>query len=488
MSNEREAIKNNHVESQILVPYSLFGTRQKRFIVALVALAAWFSTLSSFIYYPAIPLLASDLQLSITQINVSIATYMAASAIAPSITGDASDIYGRRPLYLFTLTLYFLANIGLGCQSSFAGLLMLRMLQSAGISGAFSIAYGVVADISVPSERGSYVAALTFGITTAPALGPLLGGALSYSLGWRWIFWFLSILSGACLLAMILMLPETARGVVGNGSSNPPSYSRLIAPLRRSFGISVAAVNSPPRTRTRSFPNPLKSLSLLMGKDNAAVVFAGAFLYTTFCCIPASLGSLFVDIYHLNQLQAGLIYLPFGIGCSLAAIASGKLIDRDYRLTAELHGFAVDRVRGEDLRTFPIEKARLRSVFAPLILAVGTVIAFGWAVDRQVHLAVPLVIQFFSGLGLQTCFNTTNTLRIDINPDAPAAAQASSNFVRCTMAAISIAFLQEMIDRIGVAWTFTFFGLLCSFSGVLFVVEREMGMQWRVKRLSIEGA
>lgn len=116
-------------------PYSVFTTWQKRHIVCIIALAAWFSTLSSFIYYPATALIAKDLGISITDVNLSITTYMVCSAVAPSITGDASDIFGRRPLYLLTLSLYFAANIGLALESSLVGLLLLRMLQSAGISG-----------------------------------------------------------------------------------------------------------------------------------------------------------------------------------------------------------------------------------------------------------------------------------------------------------------------------------------------------------------
>ncbi|KUJ17405.1 multidrug resistance protein [Mollisia scopiformis] len=486
MSNQKElssSVQADSIESISTIQYSVFSKWRKRYIVGLVALAAWFSTLSSFIYYPSIPLISKDLHLSIAQVDLSITTYMAISAIAPSITGDASDIYGRRPMYLFTLGLYLIANIVLATQSSFFGLLLLRMLQSAGISGAFSIAYGVVTDVAMPSERGSYVGALTFGITSAPALGPLIGGAISHSLGWRWIFWFLSIVSGACLTAVMLLLPETARGVVGNGSLRPPPYSRLLDLPGSTLKTSTSSSESTPMKRKRSFPNPLKSLTLLLSKDNAAVAFAGAFLYTTFCCISASLGTLFVNIYQLNELQAGLIYLPFGIGCSLAAITSGKLIDRDYRIMAKLHGLSIDRVRGDDLRSFPIEMARLRSVFVPLVVSVVSVIGFGWAVEKVAPLAVPLVIQFISGLAIQTCFNATNTLRVDINPRAPAAAQASSNFVRCTLAAIAVAFLQDIIDRIGVGPTFTFFGCLCSLSGVLFVIERKWGMKWRLQRL-----
>lgn len=52
----------------------------------------------------------------------------------------------------------------------------------------------------------------------APSLGPVLGGALADRIDWRWIFWLLVILSGICLTLLCLLLPETARSIVGNGS------------------------------------------------------------------------------------------------------------------------------------------------------------------------------------------------------------------------------------------------------------------------------
>ena len=78
------------------------------------------------------------------------------------------------------------------------------------------------------------------------------------------------------------------------------------------------------------------------------------------------------------------------------------------------------------------------------------------------------------------CFNTNNTLLVDINHIAPATAQASSNIVRCTLAATAVAVLQKMIEVINVGWAFTLLGTLCSLSAMLYLIDRQYGMSWRV--------
>lgn len=117
------------------VHYTLFTNGERWGIVVLVALAGWFSTLSSFIFYPAISAIAADLHTSIALVNLTVTSYMLVSGFAPAVVGDASDTFGRRPLYAVTLALYVVANVGIARQRSFVALLLLRMLQSAGISG-----------------------------------------------------------------------------------------------------------------------------------------------------------------------------------------------------------------------------------------------------------------------------------------------------------------------------------------------------------------
>ena len=121
--------------------YSLFSKSERWMIVALIAFAGWFSTLSSFIYYPAIPIIADDLHSSIGTIDLTVTSYLVVSAIAPAIVGDAADTFGRRPLYAVTLALYVVANVGIALQRSAIALLFLRMLQSAGISGGNAPCY-----------------------------------------------------------------------------------------------------------------------------------------------------------------------------------------------------------------------------------------------------------------------------------------------------------------------------------------------------------
>ena len=183
---------------------------------------------------------------------------------------------------------------------------------------------------------------------------------------------------------MTLTLPETARNLVGNGSVLPPRLSRL--PLDHLIRRSERRTESNASEGRIKWhvPNPAKSLIILSRRDTLCLVVGGGIVYTIYSCMHASLSSLFIDLYSLNQLEAGLVYLPFGIGNTVATVVSGKMIDRDYRLTAEHYGLPVEKVKGDDLAQFPIEEARTRSIFLPLAVTTAAVIGFGWTLEARV--------------------------------------------------------------------------------------------------------
>jgi MFS family permease len=142
--------------------YSAFSKWQRRWIVFIAAFAAWFSTLTSFVYFPAITSLSLGLDTSIQNINLTVTSYLVIAGVAPAITASLSDSAGRRLTLLLSFAVFLVANIGLALQDSFAALLALRMLQAAGIAGSFAITYGILADITIPSERGSYIGVVAF--------------------------------------------------------------------------------------------------------------------------------------------------------------------------------------------------------------------------------------------------------------------------------------------------------------------------------------
>lgn len=167
----------NGPRTEVIEKYSVFTTAEKWCVVAIVSYAAWFSTLSSFIYYPAIPALSKTLAVPVNKINLTVTTYMSVATIAPTLVGDAAEILGRRPIYVITLSIYFVANLAIALSKSYSALLGLRALQAFAISGmcsdlifisqltssgTFSIAYGVVTDVASPAERGSFGALVSF--------------------------------------------------------------------------------------------------------------------------------------------------------------------------------------------------------------------------------------------------------------------------------------------------------------------------------------
>lgn len=211
--NQRAEVQDHQVGR-----YSVFTTWQKRAMVLAAALTAFFSPLTAQIYLPALTVIANDFDVTSSQINLTITTYMVFQGITPMFIGSLADSGGRRPAYVVCFVIYIAANIGLALAPSYNALLGLRCLQSAGSSTTVALCTAVVADLVTSAERGQYIGFTVVPAVLAPALGPVIGGLLSQYLGWRSIFWFLVITSGATVVLIVLFLPETCRHIVGDGS------------------------------------------------------------------------------------------------------------------------------------------------------------------------------------------------------------------------------------------------------------------------------
>jgi MFS family permease len=214
----------------------------------------------------------------------------------------------------------------------------------------------------------------------------------------------------------------------------------------------------------------------------AVVLFYNALIYTAFYDILATIPSLFQEIYHFNDLQIGLCYIPFGCGCALASFVNGRMLDRNYKKVARQIGFTIDRKRGDDLRHFPIERARLEIIWPLLSFGLCCILVYGWVLEKNANLAAPLILQFFIGLCVNGSFNVLSTLVVDLYPQSPSTATAANNLVRCFMGAAGTGIIDIMVDHMGRGWCFTFIALVCIVTSPMLWIELRRGPKWREER------
>ncbi|KAK8119144.1 major facilitator superfamily transporter [Apiospora kogelbergensis] len=480
--------------------YSVFTTWQKRAIVLSAAAGAFFSPLTAQIYFPALGMLAKDLNVSLTQINLTVTTYMIFQGITPMFIGSFADATGRRPAYLICFVIYIGANIGCALAPNYAALLVLRMLQSAGSSTTVALCQAVVSDMITSAERGQYVGYAAVPTILAPALGPVIGGLISQFLGWRWIFWFLTILAGAFTVLYALFMPETCRNVVGDGSLRPHKAYRTLWQLgkdaledrRRARNnennpdLSLQPTTSRASTTKQALQvrklNPLKSLAILFDKEMFLLLIYSSIVFAGFYAVATAMPAQLSRNYGFDDLHVGLMFLPLGGGSIFAAAVLGRLINWNYKRHCRRLGVPFERSKQHDLAGFPIERARLEIGLPLLALAGAVLMGWGWAMQYRTHLAVPCVLLFLLGIGIIGFSNTSNVLLVDVNPGHAGSATAANNLTRCLVGAAATAAINPMISGMGDGWAFFILGALCFAGAPMLLVIMKHGVRWRKQK------
>ncbi|KAF1999309.1 MFS general substrate transporter [Amniculicola lignicola CBS 123094] len=466
--------------------YSIFGQGTKLWIVFLVSISALISPFGATTFFPALNVLSEVLEISPTMVNIAITTYMIAQAIAPAVIAGMSDFSGRRLSFILCFVIFIVGNIGLALQTNYAALLVLRMVQATGCSAAIALSVAVVADIATPAERGKWMGYATAGLLIGPAFGPTIGGVLAQFLGWRSIFWFLAIYGGVLLIIFAFFFPETCRKVVGNGSIPATGINRSVLSYiqqrrlaSQSSHIDQAGAITPPEKKKFVFPNPLRTLKILGEKESCIILLYNGLFFTGMMTTTTAIPDLFASAYSLDELKVGLCYIAMGCGSLLSALTMGHLVDWNFRRHAQRLGMAITKGKTQDLRNFPIEKVRLQVVVPGHVIGTLGLLAFGWSIKFQTHIAGPEVALFFIGFGVSTAFSLTNTLLIDLHRNKAATATSAVNFVRCLMSAGGSAAIIPMCNAMNPGWAFTVFAAVYAvlLAVVFFIMKKGMG--WR---------
>src|SRR4051812_9981456 len=196
----------------------VFTHRQTLTILGGLMLGMFLAALDQTVVSTAIRTIADDLHGFDLQAWATTA-FLITSTIATPLYGKLSDMYGRRPFYLFAIAVFVLGSALCGTAQSMYQLAAYRALQGIGAGGLMSLALAIIGDIVPPRERSKYQGYFMAVFGTSSVLGPVIGGFLAGQetllgiAGWRWIFYVnvpLGVLAFVVVMR-VLHLPHTRR-------------------------------------------------------------------------------------------------------------------------------------------------------------------------------------------------------------------------------------------------------------------------------------
>ncbi|HET6393214.1 MAG TPA: MDR family MFS transporter [Blastococcus sp.] len=196
----------------------VFTHRQILTILGGLLLGMFLAALDQTVVSTAIRTIADDLQGYDLQAWATTA-FLITSTIATPLYGKLSDLYGRRPFYLFAIGVFVVGSMLCGLADSMYQLAAFRAIQGIGAGGLMSLALAIIGDIVPPRERSKYQGFFMAVFGTSSVLGPVIGGFLAGQdsilgiTGWRWIFYVnvpLGILAFVVVMR-VLHLPHTRR-------------------------------------------------------------------------------------------------------------------------------------------------------------------------------------------------------------------------------------------------------------------------------------
>ncbi len=166
------------------------------------------STLSLNMFLPSLVNIAQDFKADYAIVSLSIAGYLAVTAVLQITIGPLSDRFGRRPILLAALLIFVFSSLGCLLSTNVWMFLFFRLLQGAIIAGS-ALSPAIVRDMHPAKQAASLLGYIAMAMAIAPMLGPVLGGALDEFFGWRSSFLAYIVIGSAVFIVAWLDLGET---------------------------------------------------------------------------------------------------------------------------------------------------------------------------------------------------------------------------------------------------------------------------------------
>jgi len=325
--------------------------RAKFEILGAILLGMFLAALDQTIVGPVLPRIVTELK-GADYYTWVVTIFLVTSTITVPIYGKLSDLYGRRPMLLFGISLFLIGSVLSGLSQTMWQLILFRGVQGFGAGAIFPIALAVIGDLFTPAERGKYqgLFGAVFGI--AFLIGPGLGGFLTDNFSWHWVF-FVNLPIGILALAVIGRLLPNIKGrrrdiridylgvitltlglmpiLVGLTVAETSQWSDPAVWGSIAAGVVFLAVFVMVEARTAE---PIIPLHLFRNRTFSASMVSIFLATFGFGAAIIFLPLYFQIVEGSSATASGYKLLPFLVGLIISSIASGIIVSRTGRYKA----------------------------------------------------------------------------------------------------------------------------------------------------------
>lgn len=330
----------------------------KWLVLLTVVSGTFISALNTSIVNVSIPTLMKAFEAELHQVEWVITAFMIAFCVTMPLTNWLKERLSYRLLFVFSLAVFSFGSFLCGTSDSLEMLIFSRIIQALGGGALAPLSMAIVADTFPPSERGRAFGIWGLGVVIGPAIGPTLGGYLSETFSWHWIFLINIPLS---VLAMALGWRYLHRKKLEITHSLPFDFlgffSITVAIVTLLYGLSalaekkiytgammlaIALISSFIFVRIEKRARaPLWDLSLFGNK-----VFVGCILITFVRSVSLFGGIFLLPLFLqeqmlLSETESGLLMLPGSLILAFMMPVTGTLADKGYTYSLTVTGLII---------------------------------------------------------------------------------------------------------------------------------------------------
>ncbi|MCJ1302020.1 hypothetical protein MMC08_004821 [Hypocenomyce scalaris] len=432
----------------------------KSAVLIQVCLLAALGTLNTAIINPAYVPLAAEFHISTVTASYQTTVVVALNGLGPFLWIPLANVYGRRPVYLFTTLLGVASALGCAYARNFGQLVAARVFNGL-FPAALALGPATVVDLFFFHQRGRAMGVFTVVLTSGAHVAPIVGGLVGQFLGWRWIFKFTAILDAVMLVVVVVALPETLyirdpAAMTGTARRREGGESGWAGYRRR---LRLWSSYPELKLRANQFVVPAFKMAKYPSVLFPALYYGAQYGFASI--LPAvTVATIFSTRFGWNTLEIGLAYgAALTIGGVLGEFVGGVVVDAIVKRER--------RIRGG---VNPPPEARLKAIWTGAILVPSGLLIYGFTLEYRTAWIGPLMGMGIAVFGLQVIATTCYTYSVDCYRSESSETAQLFNFIRQEFGMTFAFYTILLCDRIGYQFAFLLFAIFGSVLGFLPII------------------